>query len=88
MILEKNERREVMDIDQNIVDDDGTGQEEASDMLRAFCERGFAGDTDQAAVALGRDPGDVREMAAGGAEIDDDLVMKMRGIARERGIDL
>jgi hypothetical protein len=77
-----------MDIDQNVVDDDGTGQAEASEMLRAFCKNGFDGDTEQAAMALGRNSGDLRQMEAGDAEIDDDLVMKMKGIAQERGIAL
>jgi hypothetical protein len=75
-----------MDIDQNIVDDEGTGQDEAREMLRAFCEDGFGGDTEKAAQALGRPTGEIREMLDRESQVDDDLVMKVRGIAKERGI--
>ena len=75
-----------MDIDQNIVDDEGTGQDEARETLSAFCEDGFGGDTEKAARALGRPPTEIREMLDGNQQIDDDLLMKIRGIAKERGI--
>jgi hypothetical protein len=77
-----------MDIDQNIVDDSGTGQDDAQEMLRTFCENGFNGDDTQAGLVLGRPASEIREMIVGDLEIDDDLVMKARGIARERGISL
>ena len=77
-----------MDIDQNIVDDSGTGQDEAHKILRTFCDNGFDGDTERAALALGRDASDIQEMLDAGAEIDDDLVMKIRGIAKEREITI
>jgi hypothetical protein len=76
-----------MDIDQNAVDNRETGQE-ARDMLRAFCEKGFESDPNRAALALGRNATDIREMLDGVTEIDDDLAMKVRGIARERGISV
>jgi hypothetical protein len=77
-----------MDIDQNVVDDSGTGQGDAQDMLRAFCENGFDGDDQQAGLVLGRPASEIREMIDGDLEIDDDLAMKARGIAQERGISL
>jgi hypothetical protein len=77
-----------MDIDQNIVDDSGTDQDEAQTLLRAFCENGFDGDDERAGLALGRPASEIREMIGGDLEIDDDLVMKARGIAQERGIAL
>jgi len=77
-----------MDIDQNVVDDSGTGQDDAQDMLRAFCENGFDGDDQQAGLVLGRPASEIREMIDGDLEIDDDLAMKARGIAQERGISL
>ena len=77
-----------MDIEQNVVDDQGTDQSEARRMLNALCDNGFEGDMDAAGVVLGRTSGDLREMAAGDVEIDDDLAMKIRAVARERGIEL
>jgi hypothetical protein len=77
-----------MDIESNIVDDAGTDQSDARDMLRAFCENGFDGDDERAGLALGRPASEIRDMVDGGLEVDDDLAMKVRGIAEERGIEL
>ncbi|MFN2502087.1 MAG: hypothetical protein ABR530_08755 [Pyrinomonadaceae bacterium] len=70
------------------VDEQGTDQAAASDMLRKMCEQGFSGSVDDTALALGRSPAEINDHMSGTAEIDDDLVMKMRGIAQERGISI
>ena len=75
-----------MEVENNIVDDAGTDQDAARDLLRAFCDKGFDGDVDRAAIALGRPASALRELMDGHLEIDDDLVMKLRGISNERGI--
>jgi len=75
-----------MEVENNIVDDAGTDQEDARELLRAFCDKGFDGDVERAAVALGRPAPALVEMMDGRDEIDDDLVMKLRGISNERGI--
>jgi hypothetical protein len=75
-----------MEVENNIVDDAGTNQGEARELLRAFCDKGFDGDLERAAVALGRPAPALIEMMDGQDEIDDDLVMKLRGISNERGI--
>lgn len=78
-----------MDIaDGNFVDDAGTDQQGARDILRAFCDNGFDGDAEQAGLVLGRPASELREMLGGDTDVDDDLVMKARGIAQERGIDV
>ena len=77
-----------MDIGQNVVDSEGTDQDEAREILSAFCENGFDGDTEKAAEVLGRRSGDIRSMLDGESSIDDDLAMKIRGIAEERGIEV
>lgn len=74
-----------MEIESNIVDDAGTDQEGARELLRAFCDNGFDGDIDRAAVVLGRTSGELDQMLDGETEVDDDLVMKLRGISKERG---
>ena len=74
-----------MEIEKNIVDDTGSGQDEARMMLREFRDNGFTGDVERAAVALGRPSSEINEMLSGQLEIDDDLVMKLRGISQERG---
>jgi hypothetical protein len=77
-----------MEVGSNIVDDRGTDQADAQEMLKAFCEKGFNGDDERAGVVLGRPASEIRDMIAGDVEIDDDLIMKMRGIAKERGLQL
>ena len=74
-----------MDLGNNTVDDQVTDQATARDMLDAFCKNGFGGDEQKAAVVLGRPVSELREMLDGQSGVDEDLEMKMRGIAKERG---
>lgn len=74
-----------MTLDQQ-VDDKGTDQEEAKRMLTALRDRGFEGDNEQLALALGRSVEQVQGWLDGTETIDDDVVMKARGIALNRGI--
>lgn len=76
-----------MTLDQQ-VDDKGTDQEEAKRMLAALRERGFEGDNKQFATALGRSIEQVQGWLDGTETIDDDVVMKAKGIAQNRGIGL
>lgn len=87
-ILFLQRRSEYMEIESNIVDDRGTGQDEARDMLRNLRDNGFHGDNEKAGRALGRHASEVREMVAGDLVIDDDLAMKVLQMANERGIRL
>lgn len=70
------------------VDDKGTDQEQAQQMLTALRDQGFDGDNGKLAIALGRSAEQVQAMMSGAETIDDDIVMKARGIALNRSIDL
>ena len=70
------------------VDDKGTGQEEAQHMLEALRDQGFESDNEKLAKALGRTIEQVDAMINGKETIDDDVVMKARGIAMHRGIPI
>jgi hypothetical protein len=70
------------------VDDKGTDQEEAKRMLTALRDRGFNADNEKLAVALGRSIQQVEALIDGRETIDDDVVMKARGIALNRGIEV
>ena len=70
------------------VDDKGTDQEQAQRMLITLRDQGFDGDNEKLAIALGRSAEQVQAMISGAETIDDDVVMKARGIALNRGIDL
>jgi hypothetical protein len=75
-------------VDEQQVDDKGTDQEEAKRMLTALRDRGFDGDNEKFAVALGRSIEQVAAFIEGRVTIDDDVVMKARGIALNRGIEV
>jgi len=70
------------------VDDKGTDQEEARRLLTALRDRGFQGDNKMFAVALGRSVEQVQGLIDGSEMIDDDVVMKARGIAVNRGVEI
>jgi plasmid maintenance system antidote protein VapI len=70
------------------VDDKGTGQEEAKHMLEALRDQGFESDNEKLAKALGRSIEQIDAMIKGTETIDDDVVMKARGIALNRGIQI
>jgi hypothetical protein len=63
--------------------------EQASpELLRQFIDNGFDSDTEQAALVLGRTSEELESMLNGEMVVDDDLEMKIRGIADERGIEV
>ena len=70
------------------VDDKGTDQEEAKIILTKLRDQGFDADNEKLAVALGRSVEQVEGMISGAETIDDDVVMKARGIAIHRGIEV
>lgn len=70
------------------VDDRGTDQDQAQQMLANLRDKGFEGKNEQLAVALGRTQDQVQAMISGAETIDDDVIMKSRGIALHRGIEI
>ena len=72
----------------NIVDDQGTDQQGAREMLRNFCDRGFDRDIGAAALVLGRPEDELKQIMDAQFFVDDDLAMKIKGIAQERNIDI
>jgi hypothetical protein len=72
----------------NIVDDRGTSQEKAARMLLKLRDRAFDASDEKLAVALGRPVEEVAGWSDANALIDDDVVMKARGIAMNRGVHI
>ena len=70
------------------VDDKGTDQQEAQNILSTLRDQGFDSDNQKLAIALGRSAEQVQAMISGTETIDDDIVMKARGIALNRGIQV
>ena len=72
----------------NPLDSQGLTEGQGRDILRRLRDEGFEADDQKLAVALGRPVEEVQAWTSGGAPVDDDLIMKARGIAQERGINL
>ena len=80
MVEEQNEQA---------VDAEGTTAGQGRDILRRLRDEGFDGDDEKLAVVLGRPVEHVRGWTGGGTEpVDDDIVMKARAVATERGIEI
>jgi len=85
-----NEGEGQMDNNQDqAVDDRGTNQSEGRALLKRLRDGGFDASDEKLAVALGRPLEEVEGWTGEGDEpVDDDVVMKARGIAKERGIEI
>jgi hypothetical protein len=69
-----------------IVDDRGTGQEKAARIIKKLRDRAFEASDEKLALALGRPVEEIAAWNAGQQAIDDDVIMKARGIAMHRGV--
>ena len=70
------------------VDDRGTNQTEGRALLKRLRDNGFDSSDEKLAIALGRPIEEVEAWTGGAEPVDDDVVMKARGIAKERGIEI
>lgn len=79
-----------MDINsEQSVDDRGTNQAEGRAILKRLRDQGFDSSDEKLAVALGRPVEEIQAWTSEGTEpVDDDVIMKARGIARERSIEI
>ena len=72
----------------NAVDDQGTTESEGRALLKHLRDAGFEGSDEKLAIALGRPLDEVQGWMGAAEPVDDDVVMKARGIAKERGIEI
>lgn len=75
-------------IEQNALDDQGTNQSEGRAILKRLRDQAFDGSDEQLAVALGRPVEEIEGWVGGAEPLDDDVLMKARGIAQERGVEI
>jgi hypothetical protein len=78
----------VTETNDNPVDDRGTDAAGGLALLRRLRDNGFESDDEKFAVALGRPVKEVSAWMDGSEAPDDDIIMKARGIAQERGIEI
>ncbi len=57
-------------------------------LLKHLRDAGFEGSDEKLALALGRPVEEVEGWMGAAGPVDDDVVMKARGIAKERGIEI
>jgi hypothetical protein len=69
----------------NPLDDQGTNQTEGRAIIKRLRDKAFDGNNEQLALALGRSVEEVEGWTGGAETVDDDVLMKARGIAQERG---
>ena len=70
------------------LDDRGTDRQTGLTMLKRLRDQGFDSDNEKLAVALGRPLEEVEAWMNSSAPPDDDIIMKARGIAKERNITI
>ena len=70
----------------NPLDDQGTNQTEGRAIIKRLRDKAFDGNNGQLALALGRPVEEVEGWTGGAENVDDDVLMKARGIAQERGV--
>jgi hypothetical protein len=73
---------------ENALDDRGTDNAAGLALLKRLRDEGFDSDDEKLALALGRPAEEVAAWMEGSGELDDDIIMKARGIAQERGIEI
>ena len=86
--MNEPERAEMENRSEQEVDDRGTTQSEGRAILKRLRDRGFEASDDKLAVALGRPIEPVEAWTNGDEEVDDDVIMKARGIALDRNIEI
>jgi hypothetical protein len=70
------------------IDDRGTDQSEALEILASIRDGAFDSSNESLALALGRPTEEIEEWMGGAGTIDGDVVQKARALALERGFQI
>ncbi|HWC77402.1 MAG TPA: hypothetical protein VG778_08065 [Blastocatellia bacterium] len=73
--------------EKTVVDPD-VSQPEAAELLRKLRDEAFDSSDEKLAIALGREKEEVEAWIREPAKVDADVIIKARGIAQERGVQL
>jgi hypothetical protein len=71
-----------------MIDDLGTNQHEAAEILKTVRDAAFDSDDEKLALALGRPVEEIEAWTHGDGTIDGDVVMKARTLADKRGVEI
>ncbi len=70
------------------LDDRGTDQAEASQILKDIRDTAFESSDEKLVLALGRRTEEIEEWTKGGGTIDGDVLLKARALADARGVEI
>jgi hypothetical protein len=82
------DKQAIENENEQALDDRGTDATEGLAMLRRLRDEGFEASDEKLSVALGRPQEEVTAWIEGRESPDDDIIIKARGIADERGIEI
>ena len=84
----ENGRPEIGEESDHVIDDHGTHQAEASEILRSIRDKAFDASDEKLALALGRPTEEISDWTGGGVSVDGDVLMKARTLAMQRGFEI
>lgn len=70
------------------LDERGTTTPEARTLLQTLRDKGFEGDNGKVAIVLGRTEDEIADIFNDKGTFDDDLLIKVRALAQQRGIEI
>jgi hypothetical protein len=73
---------------EHAIDDQGTDQAEASNILKHIRDNAFEASDEKLALALGRPAEEIEEWTSGNGRIDGDVILKARTLALQRGFEI
>jgi hypothetical protein len=76
------------DESEHIIDDQGTDQFAAAQILKRIRDNAFDASDEKLALALGRPTEEIQEWTSGNGLIDGDLILKARTLAMQRGFEI
>jgi DNA-binding protein len=77
-----------MQSSEKVLDDRGTSQPHAVEILETLRDQAFEGSDEKLAIALGRNTEEIKRWIDQPGEVDADVLIKARGIALQRGIEV
>jgi len=80
--------RDGTDSNLPLIDDQGTDQHKAAEILKSVRDAAFDASDEKLALALGRPTEEIEAWTSGAGDIDGDVVMKARTLAINRGVEI
>lgn len=88
MASTENEEPTIRNEREHVIDDQGTDQAEASQLLKHIRDKAFEASDEKLALALGRPTEEIEEWTRGDGLIDGDVILKARTLAMQRGFEI